>query len=56
MEGIVFIFVLNYNKLSSHMNKISEHINTSNHNIHSNDQMRKMIVNLSINKVENNDK
>ena len=54
MAGIIVIFFLNKNKLSSHMDQISEHIKYSNHKIHSYDQMRKMIVNLGSNKCENN--
>ena len=54
MAGIIFIFVINYKKLSSHMAQISEHINSSNHKIHSHDQMGGIIVNLSNNKFENN--
>ena len=35
---------------------INEHINSSNHNIHSYDQMIKMIINSGSNKCENNNK
>ena len=54
MACIIFIFVLNDKKLSSHMSYITEHINSSNHNIHSYDQMSKFIVNLSSKKGKNN--
>ena len=55
MSGVIVIF-FNDNKLSSHIAHIGEHINSSNHKIHSNDKMRKMIVNLFINKGKNNNK
>ena len=54
MEGIIVIFVLNDNKLSSHMDQISEHNNPLDHKIHSHDQTRKMVVNISSKKCENN--
>ena len=47
---------MNDTKLSSHMAQISEHINSSNQKNHSYDQMGKMIVNLSNNKCEKNNK
>ena len=37
------------------MAHISQHVNYTNHQIHSYDQMSKMIVNLGRKKVENND-
>ena len=43
MAGIIGIFDLNVNKLSSHMPQISEYINSSNKKNHSYDQMIKMI-------------
>ena len=56
MAGIILFFVINDKKLLSHMYQISEHINSSNYKINSYDQMGKMIVNLSNNKCENNNK
>ena len=51
----MLFFVLNGNKLSSHMAHISEHINFSNQNIPSYDKMIRIIVNLGIRTVKNND-
>ena len=48
MAVIIVIFVLNDNKLSSHMAQISGNINSSNQKIHSHDQMSTMLVNLDI--------
>ena len=56
MAGIIIIFFLKDNKLSSHMAQISEHINDSNQQIHSYDQTRENIVNLGSTKGENNNK
>ena len=50
----LLFFVLKEKKLSSHMAQISAHINSSNQKIHSYDQTRKIIVNLSSKKYENN--
>ena len=50
----LLFFVLNDNKLSSHMAQISERIKSSNHRIHSHDQMIKIIVNLGSKKCEDN--
>ena len=52
----LLFFVLNKNKLSSHMDQIREKIYSSNHKTHSYDQMIKMIVNLGSKKVEDNNK
>ena len=52
----MLFFVLNNKKLPSHMTQISEHITYSNNNIHSYDQMSKMIVKLCSKKSKNNDK
>ena len=43
---------INVHKLSSYIDQISEHIHYPNHSY---DQMSKMIVNLGIKKVKNND-
>ena len=51
--SLLFLFI-NDTKLSSHVAQISEHINSSNRKIHSNDQMVKIIVNLSNTKWKNN--
>ena len=52
MAGIIVIFFLDDNKLSSHMAQISEHINSSDQKINSYDQMRKIIVNLGSKRVK----
>ena len=46
MTGIIVIFFLKDNKLSSNMDQISEHINSSNNKIHSYDKISKIILNL----------
>ena len=55
MSGIIFIFFINDNKLSSHMAQVSEHINSANNKINSYDQMIKMIVYLGNKKGDNKD-
>ena len=46
---------MNESKFSSHMDQISQHNNYTNHQIHSYDQMSKMIVTLESKKAGNND-
>ena len=54
MAGIIVIFFLNGNKLSSHMAHISEQINSLNNKINYHDKTIKMIVNLGSKKCEYN--
>ena len=51
---VSLLFFLNNKKSSSHVDQISKHINSSNQNIHSYEQMIKIIVNLLCNKCKNN--
>ena len=53
MEFLFVIYVMNESKLLSHMDQISQHNNYTNHQIHSYDQMSKMIVTLESKKVGN---
>ena len=45
-QELLLIFILNENRLSSHMNHLSQHIISSNYNINTFDRMGKMIVGL----------
>ena len=51
----LLFFVLNDEKLWSHIDQISKHINYPDQKIHSYDQTIKIIVNSDSKKVENND-
>ena len=55
MAYLFVIIFLGDKKLSSQMSQISEQIYSTDQKIHSYDQMRKIIVNLCSNKVDNNE-
>ena len=51
----MYDMVYHSKRLSSNIYQIIQHINTTNHKIHSDDQIRKMIVNLGSKKGDKND-